>query len=304
MPRTDNDSADGRGPNQLAVARRAMRSLLAQASQLAQAAQQGSDRSGPAPAKRTELQFVANRLSRSVARPLRAALAGVGDDGDEDGAQTAPDVAPWGDAAGDGTKLEELLWQLAKGATRLCLQPGLPGELQEATAALQDLGVRHAPGEGPDAMPARVAELRQITAGLPRRIRLVGNGPYLATNVDHVTNWLGERIETLPQMALCRCGASALKPFCDGSHVGIQAGGRELPGRLDATRDHAGPALGLDHFRRTPRVEDRGSPTGGGGDEGGGTAGGATRDRRAGALRETHQASLSPGGPAVDEVRL
>jgi CDGSH-type Zn-finger protein/truncated hemoglobin YjbI len=237
MPRTDNDSADGRGPDQLAVARREMRSLLARASQLAQAAQQGSDRSGPAPANRAELQFVANRLSRSVARPLRAALAGMHDDGDEDRAPTAPDVAPRGDAADEGTKLGELLWQLAKGATRLCLQPGLPGELREATAALQDLGVRRAPGEGPEAMPARVAELRQITAGLPRRIQLAGNGPYLATNIDQVTNWLGERVEALPQMALCRCGASALKPLCDGSHADVGFVDVKDPKRVRDRRD-------------------------------------------------------------------
>jgi CDGSH-type Zn-finger protein len=44
------------------------------------------------------------------------------------------------------------------------------------------------------------------------------NGPYLVRNVVDLRDWHGDRIETKPVMALCRCGGSANKPFCDGTH--------------------------------------------------------------------------------------
>jgi CDGSH-type Zn-finger protein/truncated hemoglobin YjbI len=34
-----------------------------------------------------------------------------------------------------------------------------------------------------------------------------------------MTDYLGADVEPLPQLALCRCGNSAIKPYCDGSHV-------------------------------------------------------------------------------------
>jgi len=44
------------------------------------------------------------------------------------------------------------------------------------------------------------------------------NGPYLVRNLDDLRDGRGNRIETKPVMALCRCGGSASKPFCDGTH--------------------------------------------------------------------------------------
>ena len=41
------------------------------------------------------------------------------------------------------------------------------------------------------------------------------------TNTERLVSWLGVRLPSLPQMALCRCGASALKPFCDGAHAEV-----------------------------------------------------------------------------------
>jgi len=54
---------------------------------------------------------------------------------------------------------------------------------------------------------------------LRRCIRLSREGPLLAA-VDDLTNSRGERFEG-DGVALCRCGASADKPFCDSSHIGI-----------------------------------------------------------------------------------
>ena len=51
-------------------------------------------------------------------------------------------------------------------------------------------------------------------------IRLRKNGPYVVEGEDvQVVDWNGApyRSERRP-LALCRCGASARKPFCDGTH--------------------------------------------------------------------------------------
>ena len=60
------------------------------------------------------------------------------------------------------------------------------------------------------------------------------NGPYRVESDGEikVVDWEGKeyRFERLP-IALCRCGASANKPFCDGTHskVGFQAAEAAVP---------------------------------------------------------------------------
>ncbi|HVZ21968.1 MAG TPA: CDGSH iron-sulfur domain-containing protein [Vicinamibacterales bacterium] len=60
------------------------------------------------------------------------------------------------------------------------------------------------------------------------RIRLRKNGPYVIES-DEVTivDWEGRpyHVDRRP-IALCRCGASTRKPFCDGTHsrIGFDAG--------------------------------------------------------------------------------
>lgn len=45
------------------------------------------------------------------------------------------------------------------------------------------------------------------------------NGPLLIRGNVHLTTVTGEAIERPDgTIALCRCGHSATKPFCDGSH--------------------------------------------------------------------------------------
>ncbi|HKA42164.1 MAG TPA: CDGSH iron-sulfur domain-containing protein [Burkholderiales bacterium] len=46
------------------------------------------------------------------------------------------------------------------------------------------------------------------------------DGPYYVNDVTRFANRRGP-IRTRPTMVLCRCGASAMKPFCDGAHVKI-----------------------------------------------------------------------------------
>jgi CDGSH iron-sulfur domain-containing protein 3 len=44
------------------------------------------------------------------------------------------------------------------------------------------------------------------------------NGSLRVTNLTVLTNSKGERLETKEVISLCRCGGSATKPFCDGTH--------------------------------------------------------------------------------------
>ena len=51
------------------------------------------------------------------------------------------------------------------------------------------------------------------------QIKVMKNGPLLITGKVDITDENGDINETEGKMvALCRCGQSANKPFCDGSH--------------------------------------------------------------------------------------
>ena len=45
------------------------------------------------------------------------------------------------------------------------------------------------------------------------------DGPYLVSNLADLRDAGGKPIEAKSMMALCRCGGSAKKPFCDGTHA-------------------------------------------------------------------------------------
>ncbi len=182
--------------------------------------------------------LAAQRLSCSVIRPLREAVDLVSGTKHQHGVSPRKDEDAPAAAHGDGSlhengsRIDAQVWQLAADATRLRLSPDLPLQLQEATAALQDLALRLEPeGSG------RAAELRAIQAELPRRIQSQPNGPYLVTNAERLTNWLGESLPARPQMALCRCGSSAIKPYCDGTHAEIGFRDRKDPARVPDRRD-------------------------------------------------------------------
>lgn len=61
-------------------------------------------------------------------------------------------------------------------------------------------------------------------------IECMPDGPYRVNDLDDLRNSRGERIETKPAMSLCRCGGSANKPFCDGTHRKNGFSGAKLPG--------------------------------------------------------------------------
>ena len=52
------------------------------------------------------------------------------------------------------------------------------------------------------------------------KITLIPNGPLIVEGPIHLAKADGTVIETKGEKnGLCRCGHSANKPFCDGSHV-------------------------------------------------------------------------------------
>ena len=52
-------------------------------------------------------------------------------------------------------------------------------------------------------------------------IEVVRNGPYRVSGACRVRNARGEDVPVRGRFALCRCGSSSNKPFCDGTHARI-----------------------------------------------------------------------------------
>ncbi len=55
-------------------------------------------------------------------------------------------------------------------------------------------------------------------------IKLAENGPIVVTGLTSFMNSRDEAIQTKRNMALCRCGASKNKPFCDLNQAARAAG--------------------------------------------------------------------------------
>ena len=51
------------------------------------------------------------------------------------------------------------------------------------------------------------------------------NGPYIVSGAVRLTDIDGRGIEHPDPMAMCRCGHSSNKPFCDGTHATIDFDG-------------------------------------------------------------------------------
>ncbi len=68
-------------------------------------------------------------------------------------------------------------------------------------------------------------------------IKPTSDGPYLVKSLKKIANQKGP-IETRETMALCRCGGSANKPFCDGTHAKIGFLSAKLEGRVEDKREN------------------------------------------------------------------
>ena len=213
------------------------------------------DRADPSAAPGVPAELVAQRLSRSVLRPLQhaaeqvaaptaeptaaptAAQAGAGEsDPPAPNGQAEPAGPPSpGRHSPDSGDLDAALWELARDATRLRATVIGPAGVLEAVAGLQDLTLALA---GDDARRAQRHEvLAELQAQAPAAIEVVRDGPYLVTNPRRVEDHLGCAVMTAPQIALCRCGQSKRKPLCDGTHADVGFTDAKDPARVPDRRD-------------------------------------------------------------------
>jgi CDGSH-type Zn-finger protein/truncated hemoglobin YjbI len=175
-------------------------------------------------------EYGAPRLRASVIRPLAELI----------GTSATADATEQTDGHTDDWATQ--LWSLTTSVTALASGPYAPSRVIEAAAALQDLALRairsRTAEDQADATVAEcIAELAALQAGATNGIRVAHNGPYLLTGTERLRTYLGETIEAHPQMALCRCGRSAIKPFCDGAHAHSGFTGNKDPNRVPDRRD-------------------------------------------------------------------
>lgn len=77
-------------------------------------------------------------------------------------------------------------------------------------------------------------------------IDLSKDGPLIVSNLKVLENSWGEVIECNDKIALCRCGASNNKPFCDGSHKKIGfSGERESGLNISREREYKGKEISI-----------------------------------------------------------
>jgi CDGSH-type Zn-finger protein/truncated hemoglobin YjbI len=178
-----------------------------------------------APGTHADRRWAAPRLVDSVLRPLADALR----------ATTTTQPAPGTPDTSAPNAPSDEIWRLAQAVTRLHVRWAQAGSeppgLAEATAALQGIACDLAPAAD------RAAAFRELQAALPTGLQVAPDGPYLATNVASLHDHLGQDVPVPPQVALCRCGASARKPFCDGSHATNGFTGDKDPNRVPDHRD-------------------------------------------------------------------
>jgi CDGSH-type Zn-finger protein len=95
-----------------------------------------------------------------------------------------------------------------------------------------------------------------------KKITILANGPYLVdgsvplafqtigvNKAGESTEWIqGDALPVSAQYALCRCGESKTKPFCDGTHAKIRFDGTETASRapiMEQAKLYDGPAMQL-----------------------------------------------------------
>ena len=82
-------------------------------------------------------------------------------------------------------------------------------------------------------------------------IDVMPDGPLIVKNLEKLSNSSGQAVEVKAITALCRCGASKNKPYCDGSHKGINfSGERETDRDLLREKAYSGENIVI-HDNRT-----------------------------------------------------
>ncbi|MBV9103454.1 MAG: CDGSH iron-sulfur domain-containing protein, partial [Candidatus Eremiobacteraeota bacterium] len=144
----------------------------------------------------------------------------------------------------------ERLWELAGRTTQLAQADNVPQEIAEAAAALEAVAEYLMPYV-PTEFAQRIKTVKCAGAA-EAAIRPEFNGPYLVMNLHSLTNSQGETLLTRPVVALCRCGGSALKPYCDGTHARIGYDSSKSPERTpDRLDTYAGKEITVRDNRGT-----------------------------------------------------
>jgi uncharacterized Fe-S cluster protein YjdI len=133
-----------------------------------------------------------------------------------------------------GSDWRQQVWELARAMTEQLRGADAPAELRQAAAGLQDLACELADA---DVAASRATELASIDGNQEPCLQTVADGPYLLSGVDNLVDALGERMPSWPRMTLCRCGASAAKPSCDGACVRTGFTDGKEPNRVADRRD-------------------------------------------------------------------
>lgn len=66
-------------------------------------------------------------------------------------------------------------------------------------------------------------------------IEIIKDGPYIVNGRVDLKDAGGQAYPPKDRIALCRCGASTTKPFCDGTHskIGFKAAETAVPGSAE-----------------------------------------------------------------------
>jgi len=129
----------------------------------------------------------------------------------------------------------ERLYDLAMRLTRLAEETALPPEVQEAAAALESVAEHLTPF-----IPAEFSMIVRSEAdqrNARTTIRPEADGPYIVRNLRKLTNSKGKALAVRPIVALCRCGGSNIKPYCDGTHARIGFSSAKSPARTQDRSD-------------------------------------------------------------------
>lgn len=186
----------------------------------------------------TEMRLLARgtlRIMASVLRPLGEALTKIPAGRAFAGKTAGPGfgynrnvhLLPHKEAA--WVTFLERLWELAARTSVLAASGRVPREVGEAAAALQSVAEHLQPFVAPRFDVASV-----LPSPSPERepsIVCEPNGPYLVANLTAMNNSKGETLGVRPALALCRCGGSAIKPYCDGTHARIGFSSEKSPDR-------------------------------------------------------------------------
>ncbi|HLW37879.1 MAG TPA: ferritin-like domain-containing protein [Candidatus Eremiobacteraceae bacterium] len=123
----------------------------------------------------------------------------------------------------------ERLYDIAARLTRLAEETALLAEVPEAAAALESVAEHLTPFIPSQFATAIRSEADERNARPTLRPEL--NGPYIVHNLHKLTNSKGETLAVRPIVALCRCGGSNIKPYCDGTHARIGFSSSKDPAR-------------------------------------------------------------------------